>query len=142
MVKWYRFKSLVREVFILYIEAISTVKLYQKGKKNYDKAVSLHFDHILTRDRSLSIMLYGFGKLLVKRNMENCSVSFRKVGLVQRGLLKRKNFHLESYTCNFCICQGEETLTHLLLRYNFTKACWTSIYLPMSPPLDLDPLLS
>jgi hypothetical protein len=44
-----------------------------------------------------------------------------------RDLLKRKNMNLESYTCENCIWQKEETLYHLFLKCNFAKACWTSI---------------
>ena len=35
--------------------------------------------------------------------------------------------NLESYTCENCIWQKEETLYHLFLKCNFAKACWTSI---------------
>jgi hypothetical protein len=34
---------------------------------------------------------------------------------------------LESYSCENCLWQMEETLYHLFLRCNFTKACWNSI---------------
>jgi hypothetical protein len=34
---------------------------------------------------------------------------------------------LESYTCENCIWQKEETLYHLFLRCTFAKACWNSI---------------
>jgi hypothetical protein len=34
---------------------------------------------------------------------------------------------LESYTCENCIWQKEETLYHLFLMCNFAKACWHSI---------------
>jgi hypothetical protein len=44
-----------------------------------------------------------------------------------RDMLKRKNMNLESYTCENCIWQNEETLYHLFLKCNFAKACWTSI---------------
>jgi hypothetical protein len=44
-----------------------------------------------------------------------------------RDMLKRKNMNLESYTCENCIWQKEETLYHLFLKCNFAKACWTSI---------------
>jgi hypothetical protein len=42
-------------------------------------------------------------------------------------MLRRKNMTLESYTCENCIWQREETLYHLFLRCNFAKACWHSI---------------
>jgi hypothetical protein len=35
--------------------------------------------------------------------------------------------NLESYTCENCIWQKEETLYHLFLKCNFAKACWNSI---------------
>jgi hypothetical protein len=44
-----------------------------------------------------------------------------------RNMLRRKNMTLESYTCENCIWQKEETLYHLFLRCNFAKACWNSI---------------
>ena len=44
-----------------------------------------------------------------------------------RGLLRRKNMVLESYSCDLCILQREETLGHLFLRCNFARACWASI---------------
>jgi hypothetical protein len=34
---------------------------------------------------------------------------------------------LESYTCENCILQREETLYHLFLRCNFAKRCWEAI---------------
>nr|TKW40338.1 hypothetical protein SEVIR_1G238900v2 [Setaria viridis] len=34
---------------------------------------------------------------------------------------------LESYTCDLCILQKRETVSHLFLRCNFAKACWQSI---------------
>jgi hypothetical protein len=49
-----------------------------------------------------------------------------------RNMLRRKNMTLESYSCEKCIWQKEETLYHLFLRCNFAKACWNSI--GMTPP--------
>jgi hypothetical protein len=49
-----------------------------------------------------------------------------------RNMLRRKNMTLESYSCENCIWQKEETLYHLFLRCNFAKACWNSIGL--TPP--------
>jgi hypothetical protein len=39
---------------------------------------------------------------------------------------------LESYSCENCIWQREETLYHLFLRCNIAKACWNSI--GITPP--------
>jgi hypothetical protein len=47
-------------------------------------------------------------------------------------MLRRKNMALESYTCENCIWQKEETVYHLFLRCNFAKACWNSI--GINPP--------
>ena len=47
--------------------------------------------------------------------------------LNMRGLLRRRNMYLESYTCENCILQLEETLPHLFLRCNFAKNCWNAI---------------
>jgi hypothetical protein len=44
-----------------------------------------------------------------------------------RGLLKRKNMQLESYTCELCLLQREEKLRHLFFRCSFAKNCWLSI---------------
>jgi hypothetical protein len=52
-------------------------------------------------------------------------------------MLRRKNMTLESYSCENCIWQKEETLYHLFLRCNFAKACWNSI--GMTPPRITNP---
>jgi hypothetical protein len=52
-------------------------------------------------------------------------------------MLRRKNMTLESYTCENCIWQKEETLYHLFLRCKFAKACWNSIGL--APPRIANP---
>jgi hypothetical protein len=44
-----------------------------------------------------------------------------------KDILRRRNMHLDSYTCEMCILQRPETSVHLILRCNFTKACWASI---------------
>jgi hypothetical protein len=44
-----------------------------------------------------------------------------------RDMLRRKNMTLESYSCENCLWQREETLYHLFLRCNFAKASWNSI---------------
>jgi hypothetical protein len=49
-----------------------------------------------------------------------------------RDMLRRKNMELESYSCENCLWQREETLYHLFLRCNFAKACWNSI--DITPP--------
>jgi hypothetical protein len=46
--------------------------------------------------------------------------------------------NLESYTCENCIWQKEETLYHLFLKCNFAKACWNSI--GMTPPRIANPV--
>jgi hypothetical protein len=35
--------------------------------------------------------------------------------------------HLESYTCDLCILQREETLRHIFFRYSFAKNCCQQI---------------
>jgi hypothetical protein len=47
-----------------------------------------------------------------------------------RDMPRRKNMTLESYTCENCIWQKEETLYHLFLKCNFVKACWNSFDAP------------
>jgi hypothetical protein len=44
-----------------------------------------------------------------------------------KDILRRRNMHLDSYTCEMCILQRPETCAHLILRCNFAKACWASI---------------
>ncbi|TVU25579.1 hypothetical protein EJB05_28081, partial [Eragrostis curvula] len=44
-----------------------------------------------------------------------------------RGLLKRRNMHLDSYSSELCIWQREETLIHMFIRFNFAKAAWHRI---------------
>jgi hypothetical protein len=44
-----------------------------------------------------------------------------------RDRLRRRNMHLESYTCENYILQRHETSYHLFLRCNFEQACWSSI---------------
>ncbi|GJN38459.1 hypothetical protein PR202_gb27498 [Eleusine coracana subsp. coracana] len=34
---------------------------------------------------------------------------------------------LDSYSCELCILQREETLHHLFIRCNFVVACWETI---------------
>jgi hypothetical protein len=45
----------------------------------------------------------------------------------RRGMLKRRNMHLDSYTCELCLWRREETLRHVFIRCNFAKACWQQI---------------
>ncbi|GJN28090.1 hypothetical protein PR202_gb16173 [Eleusine coracana subsp. coracana] len=42
-------------------------------------------------------------------------------------MVRRRNITLESYTCEMCILQHEETLRHLFFRCNFARQCWSSI---------------
>jgi hypothetical protein len=41
-----------------------------------------------------------------------------------RGLLRRKNMHLESYTYDLCLLQRVKKLRHLFFRCPFVKNCW------------------
>nr|TKV99248.1 hypothetical protein SEVIR_8G031528v2 [Setaria viridis] len=34
--------------------------------------------------------------------------------------------YLDTYTCVLCILQEKETMPHLFLRCNFSKACWST----------------
>src|SRR5438105_171899 len=57
-----------------------------------------------------------------------------------RGLLRMKNMHLDSYACELCIWQEEETLEHLFLHCGFAKRCWELLGLIFPPdqvPLDV-----
>jgi hypothetical protein len=44
-----------------------------------------------------------------------------------RNLLKRKNFQLQSYSCEFPGCNEEETLEHLFQSCPFAIDCWDSV---------------
>jgi hypothetical protein len=44
-----------------------------------------------------------------------------------RGMLRRRNMTLDSYSCELCLLHREETLRHLFLSYPFAKNCWASI---------------
>jgi hypothetical protein len=41
-----------------------------------------------------------------------------------RGHLRRRRMYLDSYTCDLCILQKQETLRHLFFRCSFAKLCW------------------
>jgi hypothetical protein len=43
--------------------------------------------------------------------------------------LRRRHMHLDSYICENCILQKNETTYHLFLRCNFARACWSMIRL-------------
>jgi hypothetical protein len=47
-------------------------------------------------------------------------------------MLRTKKMELDLYTCENCILQKEETVTHLFLRCHFTRRCWQTIGL--TPP--------
>ena len=42
-------------------------------------------------------------------------------------MLRRKTMYLDDYTCVFCTCQDDETITHLFLNCPFSQQCWISI---------------
>jgi hypothetical protein len=52
--------------------------------------------------------------------------------LCLKNRLNTRGMILESYSCENCLWQREETLYHLFLRCNFTKACWNLI--GITPP--------
>lgn len=58
-----------------------------------------------------------------------------------RGTLKRRNMILDSYVCELCILQKEETSFHLFIRCNFAKECWRSIGLNLPRHLQIIPLV-
>jgi hypothetical protein len=43
---------------------------------------------------------------------------------------------LDSFTCENCILQLEETVIHLFFRYNFARRCW--LFLDIRPPRTTD----
>jgi hypothetical protein len=45
--------------------------------------------------------------------------------------------HLDSYTCENCILQQEETILHLFLRCNFARRCWLMIGTTLPHTVDL-----
>jgi hypothetical protein len=44
-----------------------------------------------------------------------------------RRMLQRKNMALDSYDCELCLLQREESLRHLFFKCSFTKNCWSLI---------------
>jgi hypothetical protein len=44
--------------------------------------------------------------------------------LTTRSLFKRKNMQLDSYACELCILQKEETLRHLFFKCSFGRNYW------------------
>lgn len=83
----------------------------------------------------LILLSSGYGNLLVNLNMK----SFLLV--VDNGILKRRNMVLDSYVCELCILQREETILHLFIRCNFAKACRRSIGLNLPTHIQVLPLI-
>lgn len=44
-----------------------------------------------------------------------------------KSLLKRKGMVLDSYICEKCILQKEESIIHLFFKCNYAKRCWQTI---------------
>jgi hypothetical protein len=53
-----------------------------------------------------------------------------------RTLLRQRAMLLDSYTCDNCILQAEETVTHLFFRCSFARRCWS--FIRISPPCSTD----
>jgi hypothetical protein len=49
-----------------------------------------------------------------------------------RGMLRRRNMYLDSYVCEICIRQREESLWHLFFRCSFAKNYWQQIGISIS----------
>jgi hypothetical protein len=54
-----------------------------------------------------------------------------------KSVLRRRNMDLDSYTCENCIQQKEETWDHLFLKCGFTKRCWELV--GITPTQSLNP---
>jgi hypothetical protein len=57
-----------------------------------------------------------------------------------RNLLRRKNMHLDDYSCVLCFSGTEETAFHLFFECSFSQDCWSSISISWNlslPPLDM-----
>jgi hypothetical protein len=67
---------------------------------------------------SLALCLVSFLPQIIKREFYWLLLQDR---LNTRGLLKRKNMKLESYTCELCLLQMEEKLKHLFLSAHLQK---------------------
>lgn len=57
--------------------------------------------------------------------------------LSTRGLLRRRNMDLPSYTCVLCAADIEESMHHLFLQCSFAQQCWNILHLHISDPNDL-----
>jgi hypothetical protein len=53
-----------------------------------------------------------------------------------RSFLRRRSMPLDSFTCDNCILQIEETVIHLFFRCNFARRCW--LLLGFIPPRTTD----
>jgi hypothetical protein len=53
--------------------------------------------------------------------------------LSTRNIQRRKNMHLDFYTCVLCNESVEETAEHLFLQCSFAKDCWSIINLGTPP---------
>lgn len=73
------------------------------------------------------ILLSGYGTHLVNLKHKVFFWLLMNDRLNTRGLLRRNNMALDSYVCELCILQKEESLKHLFLSCNFAMACWASI---------------
>jgi hypothetical protein len=54
-----------------------------------------------------------------------------------RALLRQRAMLLDSYICDNCILQAEETVTHLFFRCSFAKRCWSFIRISTPRSADL-----
>lgn len=60
--------------------------------------------------------------------------------LSTRNILRRKNMHLDDYTCVFCHLNYEETCFHLFFECPFSRSCWQAISVNLNTnlnPLDM-----
>jgi hypothetical protein len=53
-----------------------------------------------------------------------------------RSFLRQQTMPLDSYTCDNCILQLEETFLHLFFRCNFARRCW--LLIGITPPRTTD----
>ena len=87
--------------------------------------------------KGLIDLINGCGTPNVNRNRRFFFWLFLKDRLNTRGMLRRRNMFLDSYTCENCILQREETQYHLFFKCSFARQCWNKIGL--SPPRSSSP---
>jgi hypothetical protein len=74
--------------------------------------------------RQFTLLMLGYGKQNVNQKHKVLLWLFMKNRLNTKSMLKRRNMKLDPYTCENCILQKEETLSHLFPKCSYAKRSW------------------